>query len=312
MQRVALRDVDLASFKTSVGADGFADGTAAVKRGAIVQMAWEASQQLLTGTVKDGGGEIQDGFRLVPRLQRVPIAVSPRVLQLRRGHRLRARGRPGARRHRRDPDARDHAGGRHRPPVHVAVGAVPRLAARQPAGERRPGGRRDSRHRAAGGGALAGAELDRQQPLPQLLDPRQAAAAGRRRHPQAQAPGAAGAAGPASAAGWRATCRGPGSTTCCSATSSRPRTCACCTSYSRSTGPAPPSRATTPTTPTAGTAATRSTWTSPAASPTSCGRYSSRRTRSGCRSSTGASRAPCRRRARPSSPWTSPATRPRC
>ena len=59
MQRVALRDVDLASFKTSVGADGFADGTAAVKRGAIVQMAWEASQQLLTGTVKDGGGEIR-------------------------------------------------------------------------------------------------------------------------------------------------------------------------------------------------------------------------------------------------------------
>src|SRR5580693_3033339 len=59
MQRVALRDVDLASFKTSVGADGFADGTAAVRRGAIVQMAWEASQQLLTGTVKDGGGEIR-------------------------------------------------------------------------------------------------------------------------------------------------------------------------------------------------------------------------------------------------------------
>src|ERR1700722_13981703 len=59
MQRVALRDVDLASFKTSVGADGFADGTAAVQRGAIVQMAWEASQQLLTGTVKDGGGEIR-------------------------------------------------------------------------------------------------------------------------------------------------------------------------------------------------------------------------------------------------------------
>ena len=56
---MALRDVDLASFKTSVGADGFADGTAAVQRGAIVQMAWEASQQLLTGTVKDGGGEIR-------------------------------------------------------------------------------------------------------------------------------------------------------------------------------------------------------------------------------------------------------------
>jgi superfamily II DNA or RNA helicase len=59
MQRVALRDVDLASFETSVGADGFADGAAAVRRGAIIQMAWEASQQLLTGTVKDGGGEIR-------------------------------------------------------------------------------------------------------------------------------------------------------------------------------------------------------------------------------------------------------------
>jgi superfamily II DNA or RNA helicase len=59
MQRVVLRDVDLASFKTSVGADGFADGTAAVTRGAIVQMAWEASQQLLTGTVRDSGGEVR-------------------------------------------------------------------------------------------------------------------------------------------------------------------------------------------------------------------------------------------------------------
>jgi superfamily II DNA or RNA helicase len=59
MQRVVLRDVDLASFKASVGADGFADGTAAVTRGAVVQMAWEASQQLLTGTVRDGGGEIR-------------------------------------------------------------------------------------------------------------------------------------------------------------------------------------------------------------------------------------------------------------
>src|SRR6202167_5358821 len=59
MQRVALRDVDLASFQTSVGADGFDDGTAAVKRVAVLQLAWEASQQLLTGTVRDGGGEIR-------------------------------------------------------------------------------------------------------------------------------------------------------------------------------------------------------------------------------------------------------------
>jgi superfamily II DNA or RNA helicase len=59
MQRVALRDVDLASFRAALGAAGCADGAAAVRRGAIVQMAWEASQQLLTGTVRDGGGEIR-------------------------------------------------------------------------------------------------------------------------------------------------------------------------------------------------------------------------------------------------------------
>src|SRR5579863_6600557 len=59
MQRVALRDVDLASFRAALGAAGCADGAAAVQRGAVVQMAWEASQQLLTGTVRDGGGEIR-------------------------------------------------------------------------------------------------------------------------------------------------------------------------------------------------------------------------------------------------------------
>jgi len=59
MQRVALRDVDLASFRAALGAAGCADGAAAVQRGAVVQMAWEASQQLLTGTVRDAGGEIR-------------------------------------------------------------------------------------------------------------------------------------------------------------------------------------------------------------------------------------------------------------
>ena len=69
MQRVALRDVDLASFRAAVGPEGCADGTAAVQRGAIVQMAWEASQQLLTGTVRDAGGEIRTvsaSFRASP------------------------------------------------------------------------------------------------------------------------------------------------------------------------------------------------------------------------------------------------------
>ena len=194
MQRVALRDVDLASFKTSVGADGFADGTAAVKRGAIVQMAWEASQQLLTGTVKDGGGEIQDGVRLVPRLQRVPAAVSPRVLQLRHGDQLRARRRPGARRDRRDPAARDHAAGgtarRSTLPWEQSLDSL--LGTPQgnaaPAADETP--------------AIAplAVELSLVQNSPRTAatpatPPTSAAAAGRGRHPQVQAPGAAGAAG---------------------------------------------------------------------------------------------------------------------
>ncbi|MDX6416459.1 MAG: hypothetical protein QOG28_1079 [Trebonia sp.] len=74
MQRVALRDVDLASFRAAIGPEGFAHGTIAVQRGAVVQMAWEASQQLLTGTVREGadqtrGGEIRTvsaSFRASP------------------------------------------------------------------------------------------------------------------------------------------------------------------------------------------------------------------------------------------------------
>ena len=69
MQRVALRDVDLASFRAAVGAEGWADGTAAVQRGAVLQMAWEASQQLLTGTVRDQAGDIRTvsaSFRASP------------------------------------------------------------------------------------------------------------------------------------------------------------------------------------------------------------------------------------------------------
>jgi superfamily II DNA or RNA helicase len=69
MQRVALRDVDLASFRAAVGPAGCADGASAVARGAVVQMAWEASQQLLTGTVRDIAGEIRTvsaSFRASP------------------------------------------------------------------------------------------------------------------------------------------------------------------------------------------------------------------------------------------------------
>src|ERR1700761_1256223 len=69
MQRVALRDVDLASFRAAIGPEGCADGATAVQRGAVVQMAWEASQQLLTGTVRDVGGDIRTvsaSFRASP------------------------------------------------------------------------------------------------------------------------------------------------------------------------------------------------------------------------------------------------------
>jgi hypothetical protein len=69
MQRVALRDVDLASFRAAIGPEGCADGTIAVARGAVVQMAWEASQQLLTGTVRERGAEIRTvsaSFRASP------------------------------------------------------------------------------------------------------------------------------------------------------------------------------------------------------------------------------------------------------
>jgi hypothetical protein len=61
MQRVALRDVDLASFRAAIGPEGCADGATAVQRGAVVQMAWEASQQLLTGTVREGASENRGG-----------------------------------------------------------------------------------------------------------------------------------------------------------------------------------------------------------------------------------------------------------
>jgi SNF2-related domain/Helicase conserved C-terminal domain len=61
MQRVALRDVDLASFRAAIGPEGCADGVVAVQHGSVVQMAWEASQQLLTGTVRDWASETTSG-----------------------------------------------------------------------------------------------------------------------------------------------------------------------------------------------------------------------------------------------------------
>src|ERR1700760_513999 len=75
MQRVALRDVALESFRAALGPEACADAAAAVQRGAVVQMAWDASQRLLSGTVREStaarprGGEIRTvsaSFRASP------------------------------------------------------------------------------------------------------------------------------------------------------------------------------------------------------------------------------------------------------
>ena len=149
MQRVALRDVDLASFRAAVGPEGCADGASAVARGAVVQMAWEASQQLLTGTVRDAGGEIRTvlaSFRASPGF---PLRFRQGYRELRQWDRLRARRRARARRDRRDAAARGRAGRDRGAPLRAALGAVARLAARRAAGPRRLQGRR--RDRAARG-----------------------------------------------------------------------------------------------------------------------------------------------------------------
>src|SRR5215469_3483831 len=68
-----LRDVDRASFQDAVGSAACAEGTECVRRGAVVQMAWDASQQLLTGTVRDSGGDIRTvsaSFRASPGFPR--------------------------------------------------------------------------------------------------------------------------------------------------------------------------------------------------------------------------------------------------
>ena len=59
MQRVVLRDVDLDSFTDAIGAKRYAEGAAAAKKNAVIQMAWEASRQQLTGMVRDKAGDIR-------------------------------------------------------------------------------------------------------------------------------------------------------------------------------------------------------------------------------------------------------------
>jgi hypothetical protein len=55
VQRVVLRDVDQGSFRGAVEPVCYAEGTGLARQHAVIQMAWEASRQLLTGTVRDGG-----------------------------------------------------------------------------------------------------------------------------------------------------------------------------------------------------------------------------------------------------------------
>ena len=310
MQRVALRDVDLASFRAAIGPEGCADGTIAAQRGAVVQMAWEASQQLLTGTVREGAGEIRGGeIRTVS----ASFRASPGFpLRFREGYCSCAKGSNCVHVAALVLAATDETLGaaprRPAPPPagRAALGAVARLAARHAAGPRGVRGGRRHRERAARGRAVPGAAHD-PSPSATPATPRTTGATSRRpRTPPASSSSRRGWCSPgALAAGWRATCPGPGSTTCCCAMSSPPRTCACCTSCSPSTGPARRSTPVTTTRTPAPATATRSTWTCPPASPASCGPCSSRRTRSACPSSTGASRARCRRRARRSCASTS-------
>jgi superfamily II DNA or RNA helicase len=57
MQRVTLRDVDIAAFRDAIGTDRYAQGTAVARQGAVIQVHWNPSEQALTGTVRDGGPE---------------------------------------------------------------------------------------------------------------------------------------------------------------------------------------------------------------------------------------------------------------
>ena len=244
MQRVALRDVDLASFRAAIGPEGCADGTIAVQRGAVVQMAWEASQQLLTGTVREGAGEIRGGeIRTVS----ASFRASPGFpLRFREGYCSCAKGTNCV--HvaalvlaatDETLAARAHGGRDHGPQVRAALGAVTRLAARHSAGSA-PRPRPATSPRTRRSRSSCRWCRTRRSPSATPATPRTTGATSRPpRTPPASSSSRPGwCSRGASAAGWRATCPGPGSTTCCCAMSSPPRTCACCTSSTPSTGPA--------------------------------------------------------------------------
>jgi superfamily II DNA or RNA helicase len=54
MQRVILRGVDVASARDAIGTDRYAEGTEAARQRAVIQLHWNPSEQVLTGTVRDG------------------------------------------------------------------------------------------------------------------------------------------------------------------------------------------------------------------------------------------------------------------
>ena len=219
MQRVALRDVDLASFRAAVGPEGCADGAAAVQRGAVVQMAWEASQQLLTGTVRERAaarsgrcpprsarppGSRCGSARATAAAPRAPTAcTSPRSCSPRPTRRCCPRPRRPA-----------TAARRSALPWEQSLDSL--LAT--PQARRRARGQRRHRERAARGRAVPGAEHAGARPLPQLHARTTGATSRPPRTPPASSSSRRGwCSRAASAAGWPATCPGPGWTTCCCA-----------------------------------------------------------------------------------------------
>ncbi len=65
MQRVILRGVDVASARDAIGTDRYAEGTEAARQRAVIQLHWNPSLQVLTGTVRDGNEDRPGELRTV-------------------------------------------------------------------------------------------------------------------------------------------------------------------------------------------------------------------------------------------------------
>ncbi len=291
----------------------------AVQRGAVVQMAWEASQQLLTGTVREGGGRARGGeIRTVS----ASFRASPGFpLRFREGYCSCARGTNCVHVAALVLAATDET---LLPATTVAGAAARRSALPWEQSLDSLLATPQARAASAAGDGTANAPLAVELSLVRNTTepfryPSYSTDNGRHEPPAEDATRKfklqARLVQPGRLGGWVA---GNLSWSRLDYLLLRdefpPRTSACCTScYAlyRASASAPALRLLLARTPPPATA-TRSTWTCPPASPASCGPCSSRRTRSACPSSTGASRAPCRRRARRSCAWTSPRKAPRC